>query len=408
MPILSKGIPTFEANRNRFYIWAKGPDGKRARKAYGKTAEAALAERKRIEEELRASPKPSGLKLTPQANEAILTPGTYADFIYRVYCPHVYDGAAPRTVETYDSDLRYHILPILGHLQTSAIGYEDMLTLKASLRPRNRKGVRIEDGALSPSKSRDLLSRVKESLSLAHSLGLTHREDWRVIKMPIKPKKKKRSERDADFPTKLMAEAKKCGRPWMVGILFAGQYLGLREGEACGLRKDRIDRKNLTITIDTQRQYIRGVGFVDRPVKGSKGEDGEISNERVLGVPLELIEWLDQFSVEGCDYVFANNAKMPCNPRTVCEMTPALCLLAGLPRTTFHDLRSYAASNLIALGYDIVTVSSVLGHTNIQTSLIYVNVQKEAQRKALKGLIDTIKDVDKPADSNAQPSTGVQ
>ena len=42
---------------------------------------------------------------------------------------------------------------------------------------------------------------------------------------------------------------------------------------------------------------------------------------------------------------------------------------AGVRRVRFHDLRHSFASNLLAAGVDIVTVSKALGHANVQITL---------------------------------------
>jgi len=59
-----------------------------------------------------------------------------------------------------------------------------------------------------------------------------------------------------------------------------------------------------------------------------------------------------------------------------------------------HDVRSYAASNLRALDYDQLNVSSLLGQARIETPSIHLNVKRDAHGKALKGFTETIKAVD--------------
>ena len=43
---------------------------------------------------------------------------------------------------------------------------------------------------------------------------------------------------------------------------------------------------------------------------------------------------------------------------------------AGLRQVRFHDLRHSFASNLLAAGVDVVTVSKALGHANVHITLV--------------------------------------
>jgi len=43
---------------------------------------------------------------------------------------------------------------------------------------------------------------------------------------------------------------------------------------------------------------------------------------------------------------------------------------AGIRQVRFHDLRHSFASNLLAVGVDVVTVSNALGHANVHITLV--------------------------------------
>jgi integrase len=44
--------------------------------------------------------------------------------------------------------------------------------------------------------------------------------------------------------------------------------------------------------------------------------------------------------------------------------------LHGIRQVRFHDLRHSFASNLLAAGVDVVTVSKALGHANVHITLV--------------------------------------
>ncbi|MGN1094942.1 MAG: tyrosine-type recombinase/integrase [Eubacteriales bacterium] len=54
----------------------------------------------------------------------------------------------------------------------------------------------------------------------------------------------------------------------------------------------------------------------------------------------------------------------------------------SIRRLKFHGLRHTSATILLANGCDIKTVSTRLGHSDIETTNIYVHAIKEADQKA--------------------------
>ena len=66
-----------------------------------------------------------------------------------------------------------------------------------------------------------------------------------------------------------------------------------------------------------------------------------------------------------------------------------LSLAAELPKDcTFHCLRHSHATNLLRSGVDIRTVSHRLGHANIQTTMIYLNLLPDSQELAVEKFAD--------------------
>lgn len=56
---------------------------------------------------------------------------------------------------------------------------------------------------------------------------------------------------------------------------------------------------------------------------------------------------------------------------------------AGLKGMKLHSLRHTFATRMIELGVDVLTVSKILGHSNVQTTMIYAKVKLESMRSAL-------------------------
>ena len=139
--------------------------------------------------------------------------------------------------------------------------------------------------------------------------------------------------------------------------VLLGAFAGLRIAEVSGLRVSDVD-------------FTRGVvhpkqQWPDKPLK-TPGSDAPIPIPRDLA--LLLAASVQKYP---SDMMVTNGAGRPCPPRTIGEaMQEAREKVDGLPDGfTFHDLRHYLASLLIASGADIKTVQARMRHASAVTTL---------------------------------------
>ena len=174
-------------------------------------------------------------------------------------------------------------------------------------------------------------------------------------------------------------------------FMWCGAVLGLRWSEVAGVTVSRLDILNRSLTID--RQLSRSGQLV--PPKSGAGT-------RTLACPT----WLtDTFAVvlahrkltaadsEAILFVNRDGGPLAYSNWRQRVWVPA-CEAAGLTGLRFHDLRSLAATALVAAGVDVKTAQTRLGHSSPQVTLgIYARATKEADRLAA----DAIGDVFNPA-----------
>jgi integrase len=157
-------------------------------------------------------------------------------------------------------------------------------------------------------------------------------------------------------------------------FLWCGCVLGLRWSEAAGLQSRDLDLRAGTITV--ARQLARG---------GQLGPPKSTAGARTMACPLWLLEKLaDLAPPEGDGLIFTARSGRPLvygNWRQ--RVWQPACQRAGLEGVTFHDLRSFATSMLVATGTDVRTVMTRLGHaTPTMTLRIYARMVKDADRQA--------------------------
>ena len=167
--------------------------------------------------------------------------------------------------------------------------------------------------------------------------------------------------------------------------IFICLNAGLRIGEVCALQWDDVDvasgviRVNKTIQriylVDGEEKYTELI--VDKPK--TKNSIREVPMTRDL---LALVRPLKKI-VRG-DFYVLTNAATPTEPRTYRCYFNKLQGQLGLPKMRFHGLRHSFATRCIESKCDYKTVSVLLGHSNISTTLnLYVHPNLEQKRKCI-------------------------
>lgn len=156
--------------------------------------------------------------------------------------------------------------------------------------------------------------------------------------------------------------------------------LGIRIGEACGLKWGDIDFKNDTISI--QRSVKRVASQIE--VSDPKTE----SSKRNLPIPLNLKEALASLRQDDNIYI-ATGRERPTEPRTFRQLYGRILNKLGIRHHTYHDLRHTFASRAISNGVDAKTVSELLGHTTIEMTLnTYTHISEKQKREAVQNVFN--------------------
>lgn len=140
---------------------------------------------------------------------------------------------------------------------------------------------------------------------------------------------------------------------------------GIRVSECCGL--DVSD-----LSIDSLR--VLGKGGKERVVPFG------IPARRALDAWLKVRREISKDSRA----LFVGEKGGRINPRVVREELRRLCLAAGVPEISPHDLRHSAATHLLAGGSDLRSVQEVLGHSSLGTTQRYTHVTTDRLQAVFK------------------------
>jgi integrase len=172
-------------------------------------------------------------------------------------------------------------------------------------------------------------------------------------------------------------------------LLLVAAATGLRRGELCGLKWGDVDfgRGRLVVT-----RAVAAVpdGTIEKSTKTHASRRlaldtttiGAVDEYRVL-----CTEWAEAVGpqLDGDCFVFSRSpdAQTPLHPDNVTAGFRHLCRRQGVSGVRLHDLRHAHATQLLAAGVPVRTVSGRLGHASAMTTMnVYAHFLEESDEQA--------------------------
>lgn len=169
-----------------------------------------------------------------------------------------------------------------------------------------------------------------------------------------------------------------------IGILIT-VCSGMRIGEICALKWEDIDFGKNVIHVDGTIQRI-----YDPEIKKTRlvySLPKTVSSNRYIPISKNIVKMLKDFrKVSKPDYYVCSGSVKPIEPRTFRDYYKRFILKkVGIDHVIkFHGLRHTFASLLIESKADVKTVSTVLGHSDVSTTLnVYCHPSDESKKKAI-------------------------
>lgn len=150
----------------------------------------------------------------------------------------------------------------------------------------------------------------------------------------------------------------------LLGILIC-ITTGIRLGEICSLKWSDIDFAAGILRIKTTVQRISVEG-TDTRTKLVETKPKTSCSEREIPLPDILSDLLRQYY---CGSKYVMNGEAPMEPRTYQNIWKKCQKAAGITYKNFHALRHTFATNCVARGIDVKSLSEILGHSDVKTTL---------------------------------------
>lgn len=167
------------------------------------------------------------------------------------------------------------------------------------------------------------------------------------------------------------------------GILLA-LYTGLRIGELCALRWEDISKNTIHVR-GTMQRLKNADGATEVMILTPKTE----SSDRLIPIPFALRSLLEQ-NRRTSGYVLTKKDGKFVEPRLLQQKFSARLAECNISGATFHTLRHTFATRCIEAGVDVKTLSELLGHADVKTTLNrYVHSSFELKQRSMDKLLLT-------------------
>src|ERR1700680_2781774 len=292
----------------------------------------------------------------------------------------------PWTFAGYEVNVRLHINPVVGRIPLEGLSPLHVQTLI------NQK---LRDG-LSPKSVQYVHQTLRTALKQATRWGLIARNPAAQVDGPrVEPYE---AQPFSVEEARRFLDAIKGER--LQALYSVALTMGLRQGEALGLRWQDVDLELGTLRIAKQLQRIDGqFHLVEPKTKRSR---------RTLALPaITARELRNHHNRQECerdiggagwnhrDLVFTRSDGEPLDGTVVTHQFHRLLDRAGLPQRRFHDLRHSCATLLQAQDVSPRVAMEILGHSHIAVTMnTYTKVVTALKRDAAKRIDELVNDVD--------------
>lgn len=344
------------------------------RKVSGTTESGTAAKLRDLDTRLRGDELP--------ADGKPLTVEQWMTYWYKRIVPRT---AKPYTIAGYNAKVNQYIIPILGHHRLDKLTPEHIDDAWDLLRDEGNP-TKAEPTPLAPNTIHQTHRILAAALTVAvRRKKLRHnpagRESMKAppkIEQPIVPMTEDEVDKVLDTARGQWNSAR-----WNVALA-----IGLRQGEALGLRWSDVDLEQGVVHVRQTLMRITGQGIV-------YGEPKSLAGRRSVVLPPSLLVALKAHRIEqtaarleagthwtDSGLVFTLEDGRPIDPSVDAGRWRRLLEHAEVKHYRLHDARHSAGTMMVNQGVDIRTAMQILGHSQLSVTMRYQHVVDEAKKTA--------------------------
>ena len=292
--------------------------------------------------------------------------------------------------------MRERTYKAIGNIYVDVLNYRQIQKFITSLA---KKGVnKHTGGGLSQKTQKHYVTFISDVLSYARTCGLITDNPCTKVKTVKTGEKEKEIYSLEELKTLLNLINKKADLQHRVMFNLLA-YCGMRRGELMGLEFKDIDFENNTLEIVRTSNYQNGDTGIYTSTPKTKSSIRELYLQPDLVKLIKEWQHEQQKTAEKCgdlwaysDRLFINWCGEPMRPYYPYKWLKDFCEKEHIPFKGLHSFRHTVATQSIVNGADVSTVSAILGHSTVSTTLnIYTHAVRKAKAKAANLMAGLIK-----------------
>lgn len=296
-------------------------------------------------------------------------------------------GTKQSTAVKYKNILDKHILPVLGDVEIRRISAS---VIEDFAREKYSNGRLDGRGGLSAKTVNDMLSVIREIFYYTEK-----RYDCalcRIREVHVKLPEKNvqiipREDQEQLEEYLLMNDSLR-----NMGILMS-LYMGLRIGEICALKWKNILLDRGVVRVRYTMQRLQNLECCDdTKTKIVITEPKSACAVRDIPIPLFLKELLQDHNIYGSNaFLLTGSDRFFLEPRTFQYYFKKVLVENGIPDINYHMLRHTFATRCIEMGFDMKSLSEILGHSTVNITLNnYIHTSMKMKRDNMQRIAEPL------------------
>lgn len=258
----------------------------------------------------------------------------------REYLEHRKSSIKESTAAVYEATLKKHIIPYIGDMNAESMSRENTVFFYSRLADKGLSDHAVHGVGIF---LRSVFNFASKKYGIESGLKQASLPRLRKKNITVLTDEEKRTVLEhGELPAR------------------CALLMGLRIGEVCGLMGADIENGVLTVRRTIQRIQANGATAVI--ITPPKTEN----SRRQIPVPKQIAEELEAAAADS--YIITNSEK-PTEPRAIEYRWKQFCNRYGLKNINFHTLRHTFATTAIEAGIDVKTLSEMLGHASVSTTM---------------------------------------